>query len=172
MATSGEYNNKKNNTDAQGYDYDLNSYYYYHNENDISFDDDGTKSVGNKSAFEIYKNDITRKNYVQNIHIEIEEVILDGFKRIDSNLVATAIKQELSLFLSACHFPVSYVENNDGGGIQTNRNPKISLQIISMIDAGSFSLNPGKMDSKSIGRGLGQSIFKVLEEQTSMVWEK
>jgi hypothetical protein len=82
---------------------------------------------------------------VNRVHVQIDELVLDGFAAADRVPIAEGVRQELARLIGAqdlAHF----------GEMQTR---------VGSLDAGSFAVTPGA-DAGSIGRGVARSVTQGL----------
>lgn len=124
--------------------------------------DDDYRNGKNNNIIQINKYNVTKKN-LRNIDVEIDEIIFYGIDRLERNSIASAIEQDLSLLLSNYSASIQLDDSDRINNKAMNKRLRQNVQKESIIDAYSFSISLGKkIDSKSIGTEISQSIFKIL----------
>lgn len=116
----------------------------------------------NNNIIQINKYNVTKKHF-RNIHVEIDEMIFYGFEHLDRNSIASAIEQDFSLLLSNYSDSIHLDVSDTGNNLAKSKRPGNNIHKESSYDSYLFSISLGKkIDSKSVGSGISQSIFKVL----------
>ncbi len=92
--------------------------------------------------------------HVTKYHIEIEELILEGFNRaIDEKQIDNAIKQELIMLISKNRIIQTSVFTN---------NTNVHKLKVSNIDAGSINIASDPINPNAIGNDVANSIYRGL----------